>query len=249
MASKKTEEQDAPKKKAAKPAAAPKAKKAAASKAEPGKGAEQPEKAKARKDKPAEKKEAAAKEPAPKAAPPRLKTKYKDQVAAALQKEFSYPNLMAIPRIAMIKINIGMGEATQNSRLIDAAAAELGAIAGQKPIVTHARKSIAAFKLREGMPIGCAVTLRGDRMYEFLDRLIGIALPRVRDFRGISAKAFDGRGNYTLGLKEHVIFPEIDYSKVDHTKGMNVTLVTTARTDRESLSLLRHMGMPFQNQV
>ncbi len=249
MASKKTEEQDAPKKKAAKPAAAPKAKKAAASKAEPGKGAEQPEKAKARKDKPAEKKEAAAKEPAPKAAPPRLKTKYKDQVAAALQKEFSYPNLMAIPKIAMIKINIGMGEATQNSRLIDAAVAELGAIAGQKPIVTHARKSIAVFKLREGMPIGCAVTLRGDRMYEFLDRLIGIALPRVRDFRGISAKAFDGRGNYTLGLKEHVIFPEIDYSKVDHTKGMNVTLVTTARTDRESLSLLRHMGMPFQNQV
>ena len=115
--------------------------------------------------------------------------------------------------------------------------------------MTHARKSIAAFKLLEGMPIGCAVTLRGDRMYEFLDRLIGIALPRVRDFRGISAKAFDGRGNYTLGLKEHVIFPEIDYSKVDHTKGMNVTLVTTARTDRESLSLLRHMGMPFQNQV
>ena len=267
MASKKTEEQDAPKKKAAKPAAAPKAKKAAASKAEPGKGAEQPEKAKARKDKPAEKKKAAAKEPAQKAAakepaqkaaakepaqkaaPPRLKTKYKDQVAAALQKEFSYPNLMAIPRIAMIKINIGMGEATQNSRLIDAAVAELGAIAGQKPIVTRARKSIAAFKLREGMPIGCAVTLRGDRMYEFLDRLIGIALPRVRDFRGISAKAFDGRGNYTLGLKEHVIFPEIDYSKVDHAKGMNVTLVTTARTDRESLSLLRHMGMPFQNQV
>ena len=249
MASKKTEEQDAPKKKAAKPAAAPKAKKAAASKAEPGKGAEQPEKAKARKDKPAEKKKAAAKEPAQKAAPPRLKTKYKDQVAAALQKEFSYPNLMAIPKIAMIKINIGMGEATQNSRLIDAAVAELGAIAGQKPIVTRARKSIAAFKLREGMPIGCAVTLRGDRMYEFLDRLIGIALPRVRDFRGISAKAFDGRGNYTLGLKEHVIFPEIDYSKVDHAKGMNVTLVTTARTDRESLSLLRHMGMPFQNQV
>ena len=249
MASKKTEEQGAPKKKAAKPAA---------SKAEPGKGAEQPEKARARKDKPAEKKKAAAKEPAQKAAakepaqkaaPPRLKTKYKDQVAAALQKEFSYPNLMAIPRIAMIKINIGMGEATQNSRLIDAAVAELGAIAGQKPIVTHARKSIAAFKLREGMPIGCAVTLRGDRMYEFLDRLIGIALPRVRDFRGISAKAFDGRGNYTLGLKEHVIFPEIDYSKVDHAKGMNVTLVTTARTDRESLSLLRHMGMPFQNQV
>ena len=296
MASKKAEEQDAPKKTAAKPAAASKvkkapapkkaaAKKATAKKATPAKEAAQPEKAEAKKaaqpeakravqpekaeakkDKPTEKKEATGKKevaakPAgqkeaspkeavpektgPKEAPPRLKAKYKDQVAPALLKEFNYPSPMAIPKIAMIKINIGMGEATQNSRLLDAAVVELGAIAGQKPIVTRARKSIAAFKLREGVPIGCAVTLRGNRMYEFLDRLISIALPRVRDFRGISAKAFDGRGNYTLGLKEHVIFPEIDYSKIDQGKGMNVTFVTTATSDRESLSLLRHMGMPF----
>ena len=226
----------APKKAAAKPAAS---KKTDAKKAAPAKGA-------AKQEKPAEK-EAVAQQPPPKAGAPRLKSKYRQQVAPALQKEFNYPSPMAIPKIAMIKVNIGMGEATQNSRLLDAAVVELGAIAGQRPIVTRARKSIAAFKVREGMPIGCAVTLRGDRMYEFLDRLISIALPRVRDFRGISTKAFDGRGNYTLGLKEHVIFPEIDYSKIDHTKGMNVTLVTTARTDPESLSLLRQMGMPFQD--
>ena len=179
--------------------------------------------------------------------PPRLKLHYRDQVAAALLKEFGYASTMAIPRIAMIKINIGMGEATQNARVLDAAVAELGAIAGQRPVITRARKSIAAFKVREGMPIGVAVTLRGDRMYEFLDRLISIGLPRVRDFRGISTKSFDGRGNYTLGLKEHVIFPEIDYAKVDSMKGMNITIVTTARTDPESISLLRHMGMPFSN--
>lgn len=178
--------------------------------------------------------------------PPRLKLHYRDQVAA-LRKEFGYASTMAVPRIAMIKINIGMGEATQNVRVLDAAVAELGAISGQRPVVTRARKSIAAFKVREGMPIGVAVTLRGDRMYEFLDRLINIGLPRVRDFRGISTKAFDGRGNYTLGLKEHVIFPEIDYARVDSMKGMNITIVTTARTDPESLSLLRHMGMPFSN--
>lgn len=177
--------------------------------------------------------------------PPRLKLHYKDQVIASLQKEFEYSSAMAIPRIAMIKINIGMGEATQNARVLDSAVTELTAIAGQRPVITKARKSIAAFKLREGMPIGVAVTLRGDRMYEFLDRLISIGLPRVRDFRGISTKAFDGRGNYTLGLKEHVIFPEIDYSKVDSLRGMNVTIVTTAKTDPESLSLLKHMGMPF----
>ncbi len=176
----------------------------------------------------------------------RLKTKYRDEVAPALRKEFGYSSPMAVPRIAMVKLNIGLGEATQNPRLMDGAAAELGAIAGQRPVITRARKSIAAFKLREGMPIGCAVTLRGERMYEFLDRLINIALPRVRDFRGISPKAFDGRGNYTLGLKEHSIFPEIDYSKVDKMKGMNVTFVTTAATDAESLSLLRRMGMPFR---
>ncbi len=176
----------------------------------------------------------------------RLKIKYRDEVAPALRKEFGYSSPMAVPRIAMVKLNIGLGEATQNPRLMDGAAAELGAIAGQRPVITRARKSIAAFKLREGMPIGCAVTLRGERMYEFLDRLINIALPRVRDFRGISPKAFDGRGNYTLGLKEHSIFPEIDYSKVDKMKGMNVTFVTTAPTDAESLSLLRRMGMPFR---
>lgn len=179
--------------------------------------------------------------------PPRLKLHYRDQVAAALRKEFGYVSTMAVPRIAMIKINMGMGEATENVRVLDAAVAELGAIAGQRPVITRARKSIAAFKVREGMPIGVAVTLRGDRMYEFLDRLISIGLPRVRDFRGISTKAFDGRGNYTLGLKEHVVFPEIDYAKVDSMKGMNITIVTTARTDPESLSLLRHMGMPFSN--
>ncbi|HUG82530.1 MAG TPA: 50S ribosomal protein L5 [Bryobacterales bacterium] len=187
--------------------------------------------------------EAAPPRPIP---PPRLKLRYRDEVIAALQKEFGYSSPMAIPKIAMVKINIGLGEATQNARLLDTAANELGAIAGQKPVITKARKSIAAFKLREGMPIGCAVTLRGDRMYEFLDRLISIALPRVRDFRGVSAKAFDGRGNYTLGVKEHVIFPEIDYVKVDHMKGMNITMVTTAKTDQEGLSLLRHMGMPFR---
>lgn len=176
----------------------------------------------------------------------RLKIKYRDEVAPALRKEFGYSSPMAVPRIAMVKLNIGLGEATQNARLMDGAVAELGAIAGQRPVITRARKSIAAFKLREGMPIGCAVTLRGERMYEFLDRLINIALPRVRDFRGISPKAFDGRGNYTLGLKEHSIFPEIDYSKVDKMKGMNVTFVTTAPTDAECLSLLRRMGMPFR---
>jgi len=176
----------------------------------------------------------------------RLKVRYREEVAPALRKEFGYASPMAIPKVAMVKLNVGLGEATQNSRLLDSAVDELGAIAGQKPVVTKARKSIAAFKLREGMPIGCAVTLRGDRMFEFLDRLINIALPRVRDFRGVSAKAFDGRGNYTLGLKEHAIFPEIDFAKVDKVKGMNVTIVTTAKTDQEGLSLLRLMGMPFR---
>lgn len=176
----------------------------------------------------------------------RLKQKYQDEVAPALQQEFGYSSSMAIPKIAYIKLNMGMGEAISNSRLIDSAVAELAALTGQKPVVTKARKSIAQFKLREGMPIGVCVTLRGDRMYEFLDRLIAVALPRVRDFRGISPKAFDGRGNYTLGVKEHVIFPEIDFTKVDKVKGMNVTFVTTATTDPEALSLLRGMGMPFR---
>ena len=175
----------------------------------------------------------------------RLKEYYQKQVIAALTKEFSYTNPMAVPKIEKISLNVGMGEATQNGKLIDSAVNELTAIAGQKPVVTKARKSIAAFKLRENMPIGCAVTLRGDRMYEFLDRLVNVALPRVRDFRGVSSKSFDGRGNYTLGLKDQLIFPEIDYNKVDKVKGMNICITTTATTDAEGMALLKHMGMPF----
>lgn len=178
---------------------------------------------------------------------PRLRDQYRNKVAPALQKEFKYSSSMAIPRIVMIKVNMGLGEAIQNARLLESGAKELGQITGQKPVVTKARKSIAAFKLRQGMPIGLMVTLRDARMYEFLDRLISIALPRVRDFRGVSPEAFDGRGNYTLGLREQLVFPEIEYSKVDKVKGMNVTLVTTARNNREGLSLLRQMGMPFHD--
>lgn len=177
----------------------------------------------------------------------RLKEKYLSEVVPELQKQFEYSSPMAIPKIAKVHVNLGLGEAIQNAKLLDAAAKELGMITGQKPVITKARKSIANFKLRQGMPIGCAVTLRGDRMYEFLDRLISVAMPRIRDFRGISPKSFDGRGNYTLGLKEQTIFPEIDYSKVDNVKGMNITIVTTARNDSEALSLLRGMGMPFRN--
>ncbi len=176
----------------------------------------------------------------------RLKEHYTKAVIPALKKDFGYTNLMAVPKIAKVAINIGLGEATSNSKLMDGAVAELGAIAGQKPVVTRAKKSIAAFKLRENMPIGCMVTLRGDKMYEFLDRLMNIALPRVRDFRGVSPKAFDGRGNYTLGLKDQLIFPEIDYNKVDKTKGMNVTIATTAKSDPEALALLKYLGMPFR---
>ena len=175
----------------------------------------------------------------------RLKELYLKTVVPALTKEFDYKNPMAVPKIEKISLNVGMGEATQNSKLIDGAVNELTAIAGQKPVITKARKSIAAFKLRENMPIGCAVTLRGNRMYEFLDRLVNVALPRVRDFRGVSAKSFDGRGNYTLGLKDQLIFPEIDYNKVEKTKGMNICITTTARTDAEGQALLKHMGMPF----
>ncbi|MBM3724595.1 MAG: 50S ribosomal protein L5 [Acidobacteria bacterium] len=176
----------------------------------------------------------------------RLREQYLKNVAPALRKEFGYANIMAVPKIEKISINIGMGEATQNSKLMDPAVTELGAIAGQKPVVTKAKKSIAAFKLREGMPIGCMVTLRGDRMFEFLDRLINVALPRVRDFRGVSPKAFDGRGNYTLGLKDQLIFPEIDYNKVEKTKGMNICITTSAKSDKEGHALLRLMGMPFR---
>jgi large subunit ribosomal protein L5 len=176
----------------------------------------------------------------------RLKQYYVKSVIPALTKEFGYKNVMAVPKLDKISINIGLGEATQNAKLMDGAVNELGQIAGQKPVVTKAKKSIAAFKLREGMAIGCAVTLRGDRMYEFLDRLVNVALPRVRDFRGVSTKSFDGRGNYTLGVKDQLIFPEIDYAKVEKTKGMNVTITTTARTDAEGLALLKNLGMPFR---
>jgi large subunit ribosomal protein L5 len=176
----------------------------------------------------------------------RLRQHYTKSVVPALSKEFGYKNVMAVPKLEKISINIGLGEATQNAKLMDGAVNELGQIAGQKPVVTKARKSIAAFKLRENMSIGCMVTLRGDRMYEFFDRLVNVALPRVRDFRGVSTKSFDGRGNYTLGLHDQLIFPEIDYAKVDKLKGMNVTIVTTAQTDNQARSLLKHMGMPFR---
>jgi large subunit ribosomal protein L5 len=176
----------------------------------------------------------------------RMKEKYNKEVMPALMKEFELKNPMASPRVKKVVVNMGVGEATQNSKLIDPASAELGQIAGQKPVVTKAKKSIAAFKVREGMPIGVMVTLRGDRMYEFLDRLINVALPRVRDFRGVSMKSFDGRGNYTLGLKDQLLFPEIDYAKVEKMKGMNVTIVTTAATDDQARALLRGLGMPFR---
>jgi large subunit ribosomal protein L5 len=176
----------------------------------------------------------------------RLKEHYQKAVIPGLVKEFGYPNLMAVPKLAKISINIGLGEATQNAKLMDGAVTELGQITGQKPVITKARKSISQFKLREGQSIGCMVTLRGDQMYEFFDRLVNVALPRVRDFRGVSSKSFDGRGNYTLGIKDQLIFPEIDYSKVEKTKGMNICITTTARTDAEGVALLRQMGMPFR---
>jgi large subunit ribosomal protein L5 len=192
---------------------------------------------------------AGAKDEHPKAASggkARLRLHYQKAVAPALSKEFGYKNPMAVPKVEKVSINIGLGEATGNSKLMDGAVNELSLIAGQKPVVTKAKKSIAAFKLREGMSIGCMVTLRGDRMYEFLDRLMNVALPRVRDFRGVSPKSFDGRGNYTLGLRDQLIFPEIDYNKVEKTKGMNISITTSAKTDAEGLALLRHMGMPFR---
>ena len=176
----------------------------------------------------------------------RLKEFYSKNVVPALTKEFGYKNVMAVPKLEKVTVNIGLGEATQNAKLMDGAVNELGQIAGQRPVITKARKSIAAFKLREGMAIGCMVTLRGDRMYEFFDRLVNVALPRVRDFRGVSTKSFDGRGNYTLGIKEQLIFPEIDYAKVEKTKGMNISITTTARTDAEGVALLKAMGMPFR---
>ncbi len=176
----------------------------------------------------------------------RLKEKYLKEIAPALTKEFGYTNPMSIPKLEKIVINVGLGEAIANSKAVDVAVGDLTTIVGQKPVVTKAKKSIAAFKLREGMSIGAMVTLRGDRMYEFLDRFVSLALPRVRDFRGVSPKAFDGRGNYTVGLKDQLIFPEIDFGKVDKARGMNVCIVTSADTDEEARSLLRHLGMPFR---
>jgi large subunit ribosomal protein L5 len=177
---------------------------------------------------------------------PRLRERYKDHAVPSLMKEFSYKNIMEVPKLVKIVLNVGLGEAIQNIKLLDAAQKELSMVTGQKAVQTKAKKSIASFKLRQGMPIGCKVTLRGDRMYEFLDRLVSVALPRIRDFKGVSGKAFDGLGNYTLGIKEQIIFPEIDYDKVEMVHGMDVTICTTARTDAESKALLGYLGMPFR---
>ncbi len=224
---------DSEKKTGAKPSGGTKPAAAGEKKARPAKGAE------------AQSAEKAA-APRSQSGKARLREHYGKNVVPALTKDFNYSNPMAVPKVEKVSINIGLGEATGNSKLMDGAVNELSAISGQKPVVTKAKKSIAAFKLREGMSIGCMVTLRGDRMYEFLDRLMNVALPRVRDFRGVSSKSFDGRGNYTLGLKDQLIFPEIDYNKVEKTKGMNISITTTAKTDAEGLALLRHMGMPFR---
>lgn len=177
----------------------------------------------------------------------RLKDRYQNEIAPALQQKFAYTNVMQIPKVDKIVINMGVGEAVQNSKAIDSAVADMMKLSGQKPVVTRAKKSISAFKLREGMPIGCKVTLRGQRMYEFMDRLLNVALPRVRDFRGVSSKAFDGRGNYTLGIKEQLIFPEMEYDKIDKLRGMDVVFVTTAKTDEEARELLRGFGMPYRD--
>ena len=177
----------------------------------------------------------------------RLLELYQKSIIPELQSELGLKNIMAVPRLEKIVINIGVGDAIQNIKVLDHASEELGLITGQKPIVTRAKKSISNFKLRAGMPIGCSVTLRRQRMYEFFDRLINIALPRVRDFRGISGKAFDGRGNYTLGIREQIIFPEINYDKIDKIRGMNITIVTSAKTDEEAKAFLKYMGMPFRN--
>jgi large subunit ribosomal protein L5 len=177
----------------------------------------------------------------------RLKAIYENEIRPQLTQEFNYRNIMEVPRLQSVVLNMGLGEAIQNIKIMDNAVEELALIAGQKPVVTRAKKSIASFKLRENMPIGCMVTLRRDRMYDFLDKLIHIALPRVRDFRGVSPKSFDGRGNYTLGIREHIIFPEINYDKIDKIKGLNITIVTTSRTDEEGRLLLKLLGMPFRN--
>jgi large subunit ribosomal protein L5 len=176
----------------------------------------------------------------------RLKEKYQKDVIPALQKEFGYKNVMAVPKVQKVVVNMGLGEATSNAKIVDIGADELARITGQKPVTRRAKKSIAAFKVRKGMPIGTMVTLRGERMWEFLDRLVNIALPRVRDFKGVSPRGFDGRGNYTLGLRDQLLFPEIDYMKVDKARGMNVSVVTTAKTDEEARKLLQFIGMPFR---
>ncbi|MBW2508220.1 MAG: 50S ribosomal protein L5 [Deltaproteobacteria bacterium] len=178
---------------------------------------------------------------------PRLIKKYKEEVLPQLMKDFSLKNIMEAPKLDRIVVNMGLGEAVQNAKIVESAVEELTAITGRKPVVTRAKKSIASFKLREGMPIGVMVTLRGEQMYDFLDRLISVALPRTRDFKGISPKAFDGRGNYTLGIREQIIFPEINYDKIDRIKGMNITFVTTAKTDEQGRALLKSLGMPFRN--
>jgi len=176
----------------------------------------------------------------------RLHDQYKAEIVPKLKEKFGYRNVMQVPRLSKVVVNMGLGDAIENVKVIETAAAEIGIITGQKPVVTKARKSIANFKLREGVPIGVMVTLRRDQMYHFLDKLIAIALPRVRDFKGVSPKGFDGRGNYTLGIKEQIMFPEVNYDKIDKIRGMNITIVTTARTDEEGLELLRLMGMPFR---
>ncbi len=178
---------------------------------------------------------------------PRLKERYRKEVVPAMMKEFNYKNVMQVPRLEKIVINMGLGEAVRDIKVIDAAMNDLSAISGQRPVVTRAKKSIASFKLRAGMPIGCKVTLRGARMYEFFDRLVNFAMPRIRDFKGISDKSFDGRGGYTVGIREQIIFPEVDYDKIDKIRGMNVTITTTAKTDEEAKALLKKLGMPFRS--
>jgi large subunit ribosomal protein L5 len=180
---------------------------------------------------------------------PRLKKYYRDNVIPAMKKRFNYPNVMMVPRLEKIVVNVGVGEASQNPKLLDSVSAEIGLITGLRPALTRAKKSISNFKLRQGMPIGCFVTLRRNHMYEFLDRLINVAIPRIRDFRGLSDRSFDGRGNYSLGIREQIIFPEIDYDKIDKIRGMNITIVTTAKTDEEALELLREFGVPFRRRA
>jgi large subunit ribosomal protein L5 len=177
---------------------------------------------------------------------PRLREKFEKEVVPKMMKEFGYKNEMQVPRLHKVVLNMGLGEALQNPKIVDASAKEMAAISGQRPVVTRSKKSIANFKLREGLPIGCMVTLRKERMYEFLDRLINVAIPRVRDFRGISRRSFDGKGNFTMGVREQIIFPEIDYDKIEKIKGLNVSIITTAETDEEGRALLTHMGMPFR---